>query len=119
MREVLALAECLRKSAVERLGYDQKARPAVLEHEAIIVLGHQRIDRHRDDAGLDGAEEGGRPVDRVEEADQDALFAPDAERAQHMTEAFDARGKITVGVFAAMIDIGNLVGATGVEIALE
>ena len=52
-------------------------------------------------------------------ADQDALLAPDAERAQRGAEARDAVGELAVGPAAARIDEGRLVGAAGVEIALE
>ncbi len=100
-------------------GHDQQPRPRILEHEGVIVLGHQRVDRNRDNAGLDGAEERGRPVDGVEQADQDALLAADAERAQHMAEALDALGKLAIGAGAAVIDEGGFAAAAGVEIALE
>ena len=98
---------------------DQDPRPAVGEHEAIVVLGHQRVDRDRDDARLDGAEESGRPVDGVEQRQQDALLAPDPERAQRIAEAIDPVGELTVGPASARIDIGRLAGAAGVEIALQ
>jgi hypothetical protein len=69
--------------------------------------------------GLDGAEKRGRPIDGVEQANQDAFFAAQAETAQHMAEPLDAVGEIGIAVFAAMIDEGDLVGAAGVEIALQ
>ena len=100
-------------------GHDQEPRAGILQHEAVVVLGEQRIDRHRDDAGLDGAEERGRPIDGVGEAHQHALFAAHVERAQHMTEALDPRRQRRIAVAAAVIDIGDFLAAPGVEIALE
>ncbi len=51
---------------VERLRHHQRPGPAVRQHEAIVVLGHQRVDRNRNDAGLDRAEKRGRPIDGVD-----------------------------------------------------
>ena len=100
-------------------GDDQQPGAGILQHEAVIVFAHQRVDRHRDHAGLDGAEKSGRPIDSVEEADQNALLAADAERAQHMAEALDPAGEVGIAVAAARIDEGGLAAAAGVEIALE
>ncbi len=36
-----------------------------------------------------------------------------------MSETFDARGEIGIGITAAMIDIGRFAAPAGVEIALE
>ena len=119
MSEVLLDVDALANFGQQLLGHDEQSRRRILQHEAVVVFGQQRVDRHRDDAGLDGAEERGRPVDGVEEADQHALFAADVERAQHMAEALDPRRQRRVGVAAAVIDIGDLVAAAGIEIALE
>ena len=78
-----ARADQLREPRIERLRHHQHAGAAVGQHEAVVVLGHQRVDRHGDDAGLEAAEERGRPVDGVEQRDQHALLAAHAERAQH------------------------------------
>ena len=119
MFEVIAVPDRVGEFLVERFGDDQHPRPRIVEHEAVVGLGHQRVDRHRHDAGLDGAEKSGRPVDGVEEADQNAFLAAAAERAQHLAEAIDPVGKRGIGVLAAVIDIGEFVAAAGVEIALE
>ena len=97
----------------QRLRDDQHPGAAVGEHEAVVLLGHQRIDRNRHDAGLDRAEESGGPVDGVEERNQHALLAPDPERAQHVAEALDALGELAIGPGAARIDVGRLVAAPG------
>src|SRR5262249_42417941 len=80
---------------------------------------HQRIDRNGHHAGLDGPEEGGGPVDRVEEREQDTLLAPDPERAQHVAEAVHALGELAIGPAATRIDIDRFVGAPGLEVALD
>ena len=94
------------------------AGAAILEHEAVIVLGHQRVDRNGDHPGLDGAEKRGRPIDSVEQANEDAFFGAHAKPAQHVAEALDTIGEIGIAVFAAMIDESDPVGAAGIEIAL-
>ncbi len=53
------------------------------------------------------------------EREQDALLAPDPERAQRMAEALHPVGELAVGPASARIDIGGLVGAAGGEIALQ
>ena len=102
MFEVVALPDRIGEFVVERFGDDQHPRPRIVEHEAVVGLGHQRVDRDRHDAGLDGAEERGRPIDGVEEADENALLAAAAERAQHLAEAFDPVGELGIGVLAAI-----------------
>ena len=124
LRRFRRRGNCLGEFRIELIGHDQEPRPAVLEHEAVVVLGQKRIDRHRHHAGLDGAEKSRRPVDRVDETQEHTLLAAKPKRAQHMTEAFDAPGEIAIGPALvrrtlALIDIGELAGATGVEIALE
>src|SRR5262249_44476829 len=44
---------------------------------------------------------------------------PDPERAQHVAEAIHALGELTVGPTSARIDIDRLVGAPGLEVALD
>ena len=99
--DVVAVPDRLGEFLVERFGDDEDPRPQILQHEAVVGFGHQRVDRNRDDAGLDRAEERGRPIDGVEEADQNTLLAAAAERAQHLAEAFDPVGKLGIGVLAA------------------
>ena len=115
MLEIRALLDELLESRKQRLRHHQAFGAAVGQHEAIVVLGEQRIDRHRDDAGLQAAEKRGRPVDGVEQRQQHALFALDAEPAQRRAETRHAIGQLAVGVRAARVDIGRLVGAAGVE----
>src|SRR5262249_54934807 len=79
--------------------------------------GEQRVDRHRHDPGLDGAEEGGREIDRVEEAKHDALLEHDAELRKDIGEAVDALGKLAVAVGAALVAHRDLAGATCRKIA--
>ena len=117
--EIAACADQLLEPRIERVRHHQHAGAAVGQHEAVVVLGHQRVDRHGDDAGLEAAEEGGGPVDGVEQRDQHPLLAAHAERAQARGEARDAVGELAVGPGAARIDEGRLVGTAGLEIAVE
>jgi hypothetical protein len=55
----------------------------------------------------------------VEEANEHAFLATDSERTQHATETFDTLGEIAIGPDFAVIDMGGLVGAARVEVALE
>ena len=117
VREVGTRIDQIGELRKQLLRHHQHPGPAVGQHEAVVVLGHQRVDRDGDYAGLDRAEESGRPVDRVEQRQQNALLPPHAERAQHSAEAVDPLGELTVGPASARIDIGRLIGASGLEIA--
>ena len=119
MLDVVAFPDRVFEFRQQQFGHHQEPRPAVLEHEAVVVLGHQRIDRNGDNASLDGTEERGRPIDGVGEADQDAFLAAHAERAQDVAEALDAFGQFAIGIAAALVDERDLPGASGIEIALE
>src|SRR4029077_1169447 len=101
------------------LRYVKALGAAVGDHESVIVLSHQRADRNRHHAGLDGAEEGGGPVDGVEQREQDARLAPDAERPQRVAEAVNAVGELAIAPTSARIDKRRLVGAPSLEIALD
>jgi len=109
---------------IKLIGDDQKPCAAVVEHEAVIVRGEQRVERHRHHAGLDRPEERRRPIDGIEKAKEHALLAAEPERTQHMAEALDALGEVAVGPTLvrrtlAVIDVSKLAGAAGAEIALE
>ena len=97
MLEIGAFADELLEFRIQRVRHHQAFGAAVGQHEAVVVLGQQRVDRHGDDAGLEAAEKRGRPVDGVGQRQQHALFALDAERAQHRAEARDAVGELAVG----------------------
>jgi hypothetical protein len=89
-------------------------RTRVLEHVGVVVGGEQRVHGHRHDAGMDGAEEGHRPVGAVQHQQQHALLAPDAERAQARGAALHALGKTAVAQAAGIVDERSLVGPAGV-----
>ena len=59
---------------------DRHSCAAIGEHEAVVGIGQKRAHRHGNGTRLDRAEEGRRPIDRVREAEQHALFGGDAER---------------------------------------
>ena len=117
--EVRALLDELFEFRKQRLRHHQAFRSAVGQHEAVVVLGEQGVDRYGDDAGLQAAEKRDRPVHGVEQRQQNALFAPDAQAAQRRAEARDPVGELAIAERAARIDIGRLVGSTGSKIALQ
>jgi hypothetical protein len=102
-------ADQLLETRVERVRHHEHAGTAVGQHEAVVVLGHQRVDRHGDDAGLEAAEEGRRPIDGVEQRDQHPLLALDAECAQTCGKARNTVGELAIGPGAARIDERRLV----------
>ena len=77
-------------------GDERRLRAGVVQHEGVVVAGEPRVDRHRHDARLDGAEEAGVEIRRVVEAEQDALLAPHPQRAERMREP--ARRRVDVGI---------------------
>ena len=119
LHEIRARFDQLGESWKQRLRHHQRLRAAVGEHEAVIILGHQRIDRNRHNPALDRSEERGGPVDRIEEREQDALLAMNSRGTQHMAEAVDALGQLPIAPHPARIDIDRLVRASGAQIALD
>ena len=97
VRAVRGCRDRLGEFGIKLIGDDQEPGAAVVEHEAVIVGGEQRVDRHRHHAGLDRAEECRRPIDGIEEAQQHALLAAEPERTQHVAEALHALGEVAVG----------------------
>ena len=94
MLEIGAVLDDLFEFRIKHVGNDQGFRAAVGQHVAVVVLGHQRVDRHGDDAGLEAPEKRRRPVDGVGERQQHALLAVDAERAQRGAKPRHALGKL-------------------------
>jgi len=119
LQQIGARPDQLGEFRQQRLRHHEDLGTAVGEHEAVVVLGHQRVDRDGHHAGLDGPEEGGGPVDGVEEREQDALLAPDSKRAQHVAEAVHPLGELAIGPASARIDKNRLVGAPGLEVARD
>ena len=93
MIEIGAFADQFLELRKQHLRHHQALGAAVGQHEAVIVLGQQRVDRHGDDAGLEATEKRGRPVDGVGQRDQYALLAANAEAAQRRRKARDPIGE--------------------------
>ena len=89
---------------------DRRLGATVGEDEREVERLEQRVDRDRNDAGLDRAEERRREVDRVEQAEHDALLDVDAERAQRAGAAVDAARELAVGARAVLVDERRLLG---------
>ncbi len=98
---------------------DEETRPAVAQHEIVVGGGQQGVDRNRHDPRLDCAEKGGREIDAVEQAVQDALLRQDAHRGDEIGEAVDALGEIGIAVGAAIVADGDLLRPAGVEVAAD
>ena len=119
MFEIGAGADQIGKLRVQRFGHHQQLGPAVRQHELIIVFRKKRIHRHRHDTGLEGAQEGGGPIDAVQQADQDTLLALDTQVMQDSAEALHPFRQRAVAPGAAPIDERGLAGPPGGEIALQ
>ena len=98
---------------------DDRARPAVGQHKGEFVGPELGIDRDWHDPGLDRAEEGARKIDSIMQAEEDALFAAEAEAAQDIGKPGDPFGKLCVAVLAAIVDDRDLRPAPGSEVALD
>ena len=107
------------RTRIERLRHNQTFGAAVCEHEAVVILGEQRVHRDGNDAGFQAAKKRGRPVDRVQQRDQHALLARYAERAQHSTKSRYAVGELAIGKGGTRVDVSGLIGAAGGKIALQ
>ncbi len=94
VREPLARLEHLLD---ERRRHDDGDGAAVLEDVAQVVRRQERVRRDRDRADLDRAEERVDEGGRVQAEDDDALLHPDAELAQRVAAAVDARSELAVG----------------------
>ena len=99
-----------RASAAARR-HDHRLRAAVREHVGVVVGRQQRVDRHRHDAGVERAEEGDRPVDRVVHQQQHALLAPQPEARSAAAQRAHALVELAVGERAAVVDVRDLVAA--------
>jgi hypothetical protein len=117
--KIRASGDQLLKPRQQHIGDDQHAGAAVGQHEGIIGFGHQRVDRHSNNTGLQGAEKRGRPVDGIEETDQNAFLAPDPLGTQRGAEPIDAIRKLSVSPASALVDERRLIGATGGEVAVQ
>ena len=94
----------------QRAGHEHRLRARVLEHVGVVVRREQRVDRHRDDARVERAEKGLRPVVGVLHEQQHALLAADAQRAQPRRDAARAVGERAVGQRAEVVDERGLGG---------
>ena len=103
----------------QRFGNEQHPRAAIRQHIGILIRGQKRIERHRHDAGADRAEKHDRKIDRVEHDHRHALFAADAETAQHVGDAAALLLQIAVGQFGNGVGEGEFVSAPFIDIAVE
>ena len=119
MFEIRHAADDVFHDGIERFGDEQHARAAIRQHVGILIRGQQRIERHRHDAGADRAEEHAWKIHRVEHDHRHALFAADAEPAQHVGDAAALPLQLAIGEFGDGIGEGELGAAALVDIAVE
>jgi hypothetical protein len=84
-----------------------------------LLRRQKRVERHRHDAGADRAEEHGREIHRVEHDHRDALFAADAEPAQHVGDPAGSFLQIPVSQFGDGVGERELGAAAFLDIAVE
>ena len=97
MLEIRHAADDVLDDGIERLGDEQHARAAVGEDVGILIRCQQRVERHRHDAGADRAQEHDREIDRIQHDHRHALFAADAEPAQHVGGAAGLALELAIG----------------------
>jgi len=78
------------------------------ERVRIVLDRKQGVERDRDHARMQAAEEGDRPVGAVVHQQQHALLAPHAERRQPGGAAPHRVGEFTIGQAARIVDVGGL-----------
>ena len=83
--------------AEQRAADDQHARAAVAERVLIVPGAPHGVERHRHDAGLDGAEEAVGKGRRIQQHQRAALLGLDPEAPQGVAEPVDALGDLRVG----------------------
>ena len=101
---------------LHRAADDRRLGAGMLEHVGVVVGGEQRIDRDRDGAGEDRAEERDRPVAAIEHEDEHPLLALDAGVLQRRGEAANALVELAVGEPPLVVDEGGLVRPAGVGV---
>ena len=117
--EIGHAADDIFDNGIERLGDEQHAGAAVGQHIGILIRGQQRVERHRHDAGADGAEKHDREIDRVEHDHGDALFAADAKTAQHVGGAARLPLQFAIAEFGNGVGEGEFFAAAFIDIAIE
>ena len=102
-----------------RCRHHHRACPAVAEHKGEFVGAELGVDRDRHDSGLDRPEKGGREVDAIMQAQEDALLVVEAEPARSIGEPVHSAGKLGIGVLPAIIDDRGLRSAPSRKVALD
>jgi hypothetical protein len=103
----------------QRLRDEQHARAAIRQHVGILIRGQKGVERHRHHAGADRAQKHRRKIHAVEHDHGDALFAADAEPAQHIGDALGLPLQITVGELGDSVREGEFLAAAFLDVAVE
>ncbi len=113
------LRQCRPDDRQHRRRYDHRSSPAVRQHEGEFARRQLSVDRDRDDPSLDCAEKRGRKVDRVVEAEEDALLGVNAQSAHDIGKPAHPFGELGIAVAPVIIDEGGLRAPSGREVPLD
>ena len=119
MLEIRHAADDVLDDGIERFGHEQHARAAVGEDVGVLIRGQQRVERHRHDAGADRAQEHDREVDRIQHDHRHALFAADAEPAQHVGGAARLALELAIGEPGNSVVEDELVAPALLDVTVE
>ena len=105
--------------AQERSADHESTGAAVIEGMRVILRAPERIERHRNDARLDRAEEAVGERGSVLQDQGDALLGLDAETSQGRAEAIDALGDLPVGDLLVAAFDRDLCAASLGDVAID
>src|SRR6202030_667143 len=100
-----------------RRGDDDGASAAVGRHEGEFGGSQLRVDRNRNGPGLDRAEKGGREIDCVMKAKDDALLRMNAEPAYEIGKPAHPLGGLGIAVIAVIVDESGLRAAPASDVS--
>ncbi len=117
--EVLHPSDHVPDHRQQRFGDEQHPGAAIRQHIGVLIRGQKRIERHRHHAGADRAEKHRRKIHGVEHDHRNALFAANAEPAQHVGDAAALLLQFAVAQLGNRVGEGELCAAALVDIAVE
>ena len=112
---VIALDHGRGQRGQQRARHQHRLRARMLQHVGVIVGRQQGVDGHRDQPGVQRAEEGHRPVVAVVHQHQHAFFAAQVQAAQRGGHAAHALVQRAIGERAVVVHEGRLGPAGGVQ----
>ena len=114
-----ALAAHLAKGVRQRRADQRHLGSGVVQEVGVVVGLEVGVDRDRDRAQLDGAEEGACEVGAVQNRHEDAVLHLDAQLAQRVAPTVGGFGDLAVGVVAVLGADRHLAGAAGFQVGVQ